>query len=145
MYNEETKSPPRPRSYIHDILDSLDSADIQPATIQELYNELKRCRVFRVIIVYVVVGWGLFVCASELEEILALPDWADRLVLLLIGLGLPLAIVLAWIFDAMPQGIEGNDYPELDEQCHEAQSTGMDSMPGMDDSIGSVWPPRSMI
>lgn len=130
MHNNEPKTWARPRSYIYDILDSLDDAEIQPATINELYNELKRCRVLQVIIIYIVVGWGLIVGASALENILALPDWADRLLLLLVGLGLPLAIALAGICDSRSHRIEHPAKPELDDLSLKAKASGIDSTPG---------------
>lgn len=130
MYNDGPKPWARPRSYIYDILDSLGDAEIQPATINELYNELKRHRVLQVIIIYGVVGWGLIVGASALDNILALPDWADRLLLLLVGLGLPLAIVLAWICDSRSHRIEHPEKPELDDLCLKTKASGIDSTSG---------------
>lgn len=138
MHIDYIKWWPRPCSYIHDILDNLNDAETEAATINELYYELKRRRVIRVIFIYAVVGWGLIVGAAELEEILDLPDWTDRLVLLLIGLGLPLIIILAWIFDITPQGIERTADSKSEQQPIGSRSTGIDSILGIDNSVASI-------
>ena len=72
----------------------------------DLWNELKRRKVVRVVIAYVIVGWLLIQVADVTLEPLRLPEWSDTMVIWLIGLGLPVAIVLAWVLDVTPDGIE---------------------------------------
>ena len=58
------------------------------------------------VVAYLVVGWGLTQIADATLEPLRLPDWSDTLVVWLVALGFPIAIVLAWILDVTPRGIE---------------------------------------
>lgn len=71
-----------------------------------LWEELKRRKVIRVVIAYLIVGWGLIEIADVTSEPLRLPDWSGTLVIWLVALGFPIAIVLAWILDVTPRGIE---------------------------------------
>ncbi len=70
------------------------------------WNEMKRRKVVRVAVAYLVVGWLLIQVADVTLEPLQLPEWADTLVIWLIGLGFPIAIVLAWVLDVTPEGIK---------------------------------------
>ncbi len=64
-----------------------------------LIKELKRRKVIRLAIVYVVVGIVILEGADVLVPALALQDWVLRLVALLLILGFPLSLVMAWHFD----------------------------------------------
>jgi len=81
-----------------------------------LWEEIKRRKVARVAIAYVVVGWILIQVADATLEPLRLPDWAGTLVIWLIILGFPIAITLAWILDLTPGGIEVTK-PVRDEEA----------------------------
>src|SRR5262252_7338830 len=70
-----------------------------------LFDELKRRKVFRIGVTYLVVGWLLIQIASTVAPQLNLPEWAPRLVTFVILLGFPIALVLAWSFDVTPEGI----------------------------------------
>ena len=71
-----------------------------------LLAELKRRNVFKVGAAYLVVGWVIIEVASTIAPQLNLPEWAPRLVTFLILLGFPIALVLAWIFDMTPDGVQ---------------------------------------
>ena len=71
-----------------------------------LFAELKRRNVFRVGIAYAVVAWLLLQLAEVLYEILDLPPWAPRLVLLVLAIGFPLALIFAWAFEMTPEGLK---------------------------------------
>ena len=71
-----------------------------------LFEELKRRHVFRATAVYLVVAWVILQLADIVVPALGLPEWVMTLVLALLVLCLPLAIVLAWIFDLTPQGLQ---------------------------------------
>jgi TolB-like protein/Tfp pilus assembly protein PilF len=70
-----------------------------------LFEELKRRRVFRVAGAYAIVSWLLVQIIVEVEEPLSLPAWSDTLVIVLLVIGFPIAIVLAWALDLTPEGI----------------------------------------
>ncbi|HZX71197.1 MAG TPA: tetratricopeptide repeat protein [Rhodanobacter sp.] len=70
------------------------------------FGELRRRRVIRVAVVYVVVGWIIIEVASTVLPPLNLPDWSVKLVIVLIGLGFPIAVIMGWMFDLGPHGTE---------------------------------------
>ena len=70
-----------------------------------LIEELKRRKVFRVGLTYLVVGWLLIQVASTVAPQLNLPDWAPRLITFVILLGFPIALLLAWVLDVGPDGV----------------------------------------
>ena len=69
------------------------------AVAAKLWLELKRRRVIRTTVAYVVVAWIIVEGVSTIFPIILLPDWTVRLVVVSAILGLPLVIVLAWMFD----------------------------------------------
>ena len=70
------------------------------------FTELKRRNVFRVGIAYIVMSWVLLQIVDVVAPMLALPDWAGKLVLLLLGIGLPIALFFAWAFELTPEGLK---------------------------------------
>ena len=68
-------------------------------------RELKRRRVYRVAVAYAIVGWLLIQIATQVFPFFHIPDWSVRLLVLLVLAGFPVALVLAWAFDATPHGI----------------------------------------
>ena len=75
----------------------------------KLFAELKRRKVFRAAIAYLVVAWVVVEVASTVAPNLNLPEWTPRMVTLLVMLGFPLALVLAWIFDFTSEGVKVTD------------------------------------
>jgi TolB-like protein/Tfp pilus assembly protein PilF len=71
-----------------------------------LFEELKRRKVFRVGAAYLVVGWIALQVVGEIADPLKLPDWTASLVVVLLGIGFPVAIVLAWAFEVTPEGVK---------------------------------------
>src|SRR5436190_21120239 len=68
--------------------------------------ELKRRNVYKVAIAYIIAGWALSQGIAQVFPVFDIPNWAIRLIVLLIILGLPIAVVLAWMFELTPQGIK---------------------------------------
>jgi TolB-like protein/Tfp pilus assembly protein PilF len=73
--------------------------------VKPFLAELKRRKVVRVAIVYVVVGLVVVEAANNLLPALNLPDWTVTLVVALAILGFPVAVALAWAFDITPSGV----------------------------------------
>jgi TolB-like protein len=71
-----------------------------------LITELRRRNVFKVGAAYLVVGWLVIEAAALLAPQLNLPEWAPRFVTFLVLVGFPIALVLAWIFDLTPEGVQ---------------------------------------
>lgn len=69
------------------------------------WAELKKRKVIRAAVVYLVVAWVIVQIADVLAPALLLPEWVARLVTFLLILGFPLAVVLAWAYDLTPDGI----------------------------------------
>src|SRR2546423_15043358 len=69
-------------------------------------GELQRRNVYRVAVTYAVVSWVLIQIATQVFPFFAIPNWAVRLVVLLLILGFPVALILAWAFELTPQGIK---------------------------------------
>jgi TolB-like protein len=73
---------------------------------RNFFAELKRRNVYRVAIAYAVVAWLLIQVATQVFPFFDIPNWAVRLVVLLLLLGFPIALVLAWAFELTPEGIK---------------------------------------
>ena len=78
---------------------------------RSFWSELKHRKVVRVAALYLAVGWGIVVASGELTGILELPGWTPRLVLVLMVLGFPVAVVLAWAFELTPEGVRRTETP----------------------------------
>jgi RNA polymerase sigma factor (sigma-70 family) len=72
---------------------------------QNFFAELKRRKVYKVGIAYAVVAWVLMQVASQIFPFFEIPNWAVRLVVLLLIIGFPVALILAWAFELTPEGI----------------------------------------
>lgn len=73
------------------------------------FAELKRRKVFRVAIAYAVASWLLIQIATQVFPFFEIPNWAVRLVVVVLIIGFPIAIILSWIFDLTPRGIRRTD------------------------------------
>src|ERR1044072_4117343 len=69
-------------------------------------TELKRRNVYRVAVAYGVTAWLLIQIATQVFPFFEIPNWAVRLVVLLLLVGFPTALVLAWAFELTPEGIK---------------------------------------
>lgn len=68
--------------------------------------ELKKRNVFKVATIYIVVSWLLLQVASTVFPFFDIPMWTSRLVVVLLAIGFPIALILAWAFDLTPEGIQ---------------------------------------
>jgi TolB-like protein/Tfp pilus assembly protein PilF len=69
------------------------------------FEEVKRRKVYRVAAAYIIAAGGIIQLASATFPAWELPPWSLRLVILLLLVGFPIALTLAWAFDITPQGI----------------------------------------
>jgi TolB-like protein/Tfp pilus assembly protein PilF len=76
------------------------------AQIQAFVQELRRRRVIRVAVVYATTGFVILQTADILQPALRLPTWTVRLITLLLLLGFPLALGLAWVYNVTDEGVE---------------------------------------
>ena len=70
------------------------------------FQELKRRKVYRVAVAYVIAAGGIIQIASAIFPAWELPNWALRLTVVLLLIGFPPALLLAWAFDVTPEGIQ---------------------------------------
>jgi TolB-like protein/Flp pilus assembly protein TadD len=70
------------------------------------FGELKRRNVYKVGVAYAVVAWLLMQIASQIFPFFEIPNWVVRLVVLLLVVGFPIALIVAWAFEATPEGIK---------------------------------------
>lgn len=73
--------------------------------MSNLFNELKRRNVFRVAVAYAVVAWLVAQIADLTLESFGAPVWVMKTLLLLLLIGLPVAVVIAWAFELTPDGV----------------------------------------
>jgi TolB-like protein/Tfp pilus assembly protein PilF len=71
-----------------------------------LFAELKRRNVIRVGVAYLVATWLLLQVVDVLTPILELPDWAPKLILVILVLGFVPVLIFAWAFELTPEGIK---------------------------------------
>src|SRR5436309_7634295 len=69
------------------------------------FEEVKRRKVYRVAVAYIIAAGGIIQLGSAAFPAWELPNWALRLVIVLLLVGFPIALILAWAFDVTPQGI----------------------------------------
>jgi serine/threonine-protein kinase len=74
--------------------------------MRNLLTELKRRNVFRVAIVYIVVGWLTLQVAETTLPAFDIPSWVLRAVVILLILGFPFALIFAWAFEITPEGLK---------------------------------------
>jgi hypothetical protein len=87
-----------------------------------LFEELKRRNVIRVGIAYAIAAWVLLQITDVVGEILELPAWGGKLILLILAVGFPLALIFAWAFEMTPQGIKREK--DVDRSQSITQQTG---------------------
>jgi TolB-like protein/Tfp pilus assembly protein PilF len=73
---------------------------------KNFFAELKRRNVYKVAIAYAVAGWALAQGIAQVFPLFDVPNWALRLIVLAIVIGFPIALVIAWAFEATPEGIK---------------------------------------
>jgi len=74
-------------------------------TLADLLAELKRRRVFRVAVVYAGIAFIIVQIMDGTFEPMGIPDWVSRLIIILLALGFPIAVGLAWAFDITVKGV----------------------------------------
>ena len=70
------------------------------------FQELKRRKVYRVAIAYIVASWALAQGLAQVLPVFEISNSAIRIVIVLLLIGFPVALVLAWVFDITPAGIQ---------------------------------------
>ena len=102
-------------------------------------------KVFRVAVAYLIVAWLVIQIADTTFDPLLLQEWSQTLVVALAMIGFPVAMVLAWAFDATPDGIKKTESAtkadDTEEECLGA-SIAVLPFVSMSESTESPWPRR---
>ena len=86
------------------------------------FDELKRRNVYKVAVAYAVVAWLLIQIATQTFPFFQIPDWATRLVILLLIFGFPVALIITWAFELTPEGLKRTE--EVPAQQSITRATG---------------------
>src|SRR5438874_872957 len=74
--------------------------------MNSFFEEVKRRKVYRVAIAYVIASWALAQGLAQVLPVFDIPNSVTRTVIAVMLVGFPVALVLAWVFDVTPQGIK---------------------------------------
>ena len=84
--------------------------------IGSFFEELQRRRVYRVAAAYIIAAGFIIQIGSAILPAWELPNWTFRMVVVLLLIGFPIALILAWAFDVTPEGIEAT--PKTGAETH---------------------------
>src|SRR5437667_1340340 len=76
-------------------------------------GELKRRNVYKVAVAYAIVGWLVVQIATQVFPFLEIPNWIVRLVIVVVAIGFPIALVIAWAFGLTPEGLKRTEDVDL--------------------------------
>lgn len=74
--------------------------------MRDFLKEIRRRKVWQVLLIYVAVAWLLVQVADTLLPMFSAPQWVVQVFTLLLALGLPVALILAWAYDLTPAGVK---------------------------------------
>src|SRR3954466_16411886 len=74
--------------------------------MSSFFSELRRRNVYKVAVAYAVVGWLVIQVATQTFPFFEIPNWAVRLVILVVVIGFPIALIIAWAFELTPEGLK---------------------------------------
>jgi hypothetical protein len=80
------------------------------------FAELKRRNVYKVAVAYAIVGWLMMQVAATVVPALHLPDSLTTAVVVVVLLGFPIALVIAWAFEMTPEGMKRTENISPDEK-----------------------------
>jgi len=75
------------------------------------FEEVQRRKVYRVAAAYIIAAGFIIQIGSAVFPAWELPNWTFRLVVVLLLVGFPIALILAWAYDVTPQGIRATPAP----------------------------------
>jgi TolB-like protein len=80
--------------------------------LRKFFSELKRRNVYKVAIAYGVIAWLLIQIATQTFPFFEIPNWMVRAVIVLLLLGFPIALVMAWAFELTPEGLKRTEFAD---------------------------------
>src|ERR671919_2906528 len=73
------------------------------------FEELQRRKVYRVAAAYIIVAGFIIQIGSAVFPAWESPNWTFRLLVVLLLIGFPIALILAWAYDVTSQGIQATE------------------------------------
>jgi TolB-like protein len=80
---------------------------------RNFFVELKRRNVYKVAIAYIVAGWALAQGIAQVLPVFAVQNWIIQLLVVLIVIGFPVALILAWAFEITPEGVKRAEHVDV--------------------------------
>jgi hypothetical protein len=87
-----------------------------PSFHLRIFEQLKQRNVFRVAVLYLVVCWLILDPLHVIFHMAGVPEWVNRLVLILMGVGFPAVAIFAWVYEITPAGLK----PTVEVPYHES-------------------------
>src|SRR6476646_5996720 len=85
---------------------------------RNFFAELKRRNVYKVAVAYAVVGWLVIQISSTVLPTFHAPEWVLQTLMVLIVIGFPIALIVAWAFELTPEGLKRTEDVDLTAQGH---------------------------
>src|SRR5437899_2044471 len=79
--------------------------------MNDFFEEVRRRKVYRVAAAYIIAAGFIIQIGSAVFPAWELPNWTLRFVVVLLLIGFPIALILAWAYDVTPQGIQPTRAP----------------------------------
>ena len=90
--------------------------------IKRFIEELKRRNIFRVAVAYAIAGWLIIQVATSVFPAFNFPEWTTQFVIILLIIGFPITLIIAWAFELTPEGFKKTK--EVDRSQSITDSTG---------------------
>src|SRR6266571_8400566 len=74
--------------------------------LKKFFAELKRRNVYKVAVAYAIVGWLVIQISSTVLPTFHTPEWVVQTLVVVVMLGFPIALILAWAFELTPEGLK---------------------------------------
>jgi TolB-like protein/tetratricopeptide (TPR) repeat protein len=84
--------------------------------MNHFFTELRRRNVYKVAVAYAIVGWLIIQVSSTILPTFHAPEWVLQTLMVLIGVGLPVALVIAWAFELTPEGLKRTELADASHQ-----------------------------
>src|SRR3989442_15610718 len=81
--------------------------------IDSFFAELKRRNVYKVAVAYAVVGWLVIQVSATVLPTFHAPEWVVQTLVVLVAIGFPIALVIAWAFELTPEGLKRTEDVDL--------------------------------
>jgi TolB-like protein/cytochrome c-type biogenesis protein CcmH/NrfG len=81
--------------------------------IGNFFSELKRRNVYKVAVAYAVVGWLVIQVSSTVLPTFHAPEWVVQTLIVLVAIGFPIALIIAWAFELTPEGLKRTEDVDL--------------------------------